>query len=50
MDANPSCTQGDKVALQDPGVGEVVEPGTNVTLYHGAEPEPTGPTATGPTE
>jgi eukaryotic-like serine/threonine-protein kinase len=44
---NPACPLGNKVAAQDPGPGQEVEPGTTVTLFAGAEPGPTG--ATGPT-
>lgn len=44
---NPACPLGRKVAAQDPGPGQEVEPGTTVTLFAGAEPGPTG--ATGPT-
>jgi eukaryotic-like serine/threonine-protein kinase len=43
VDANPNCTLGDKVAAQDPAAGEVVDPDTTVTLSHGAETQPTGP-------
>jgi serine/threonine-protein kinase len=47
---NPRCPLGSKVAGQDPGAGTEVEPGSTVTLFEGAEPEPTGPTgATGAT-
>jgi serine/threonine-protein kinase len=40
---NPACPLGNKVAAQDPGSGEVVDPGTTVTLFAG-EPAITGPT------
>jgi beta-lactam-binding protein with PASTA domain/predicted Ser/Thr protein kinase len=40
---NPACPLGSKVAAQDPGPGELVDPGTTVTLFPGAE-GPTGPT------
>ncbi|HYG73247.1 MAG TPA: Stk1 family PASTA domain-containing Ser/Thr kinase [Actinomycetota bacterium] len=48
---NSACPLGNKVAAQDPGPGEVVEPGTTVTLFAAEEAvEPTGPTgATGDT-
>jgi beta-lactam-binding protein with PASTA domain/tRNA A-37 threonylcarbamoyl transferase component Bud32 len=47
---NPRCPLGNKVADQDPAAGTEVEPGSTVTLFEGAEPEPTGPTgATGDT-
>jgi serine/threonine-protein kinase len=45
---NPTCPHGDKVASQDPAAGQVVDPGTTVTLFHGSEGQSTGPTATGP--
>jgi serine/threonine-protein kinase len=45
---NASCPLGDKVAAQNPAAGETVDPGSTVTLSHGAATEPTGPTATGP--
>jgi eukaryotic-like serine/threonine-protein kinase len=41
---NPRCPLGNKVAGQDPAAGTEVEPGSTVTLFGGAEPEPTGPT------
>jgi serine/threonine-protein kinase len=50
VEINPACPLGNKVAAQDPGPGEVVEPESSVTLFAGSEPEPTGPTgATGGT-
>jgi serine/threonine-protein kinase len=41
---NTQCPHGNKVAQQDPPSGTVVDPGTDVTLFPGFEPEPTGPT------
>jgi eukaryotic-like serine/threonine-protein kinase len=41
---NPACPLGNKVAAQDPAPGEVVDPGTTVTMFAGAEGGPTGPT------
>ncbi|MBI3647780.1 MAG: PASTA domain-containing protein [Actinobacteria bacterium] len=37
---NPLCPKGNKVAEQDPAPGEMVPPGTTVTLYPGLEPSP----------
>ena len=45
VEVNPACPLGNKVASQDPPTGTEVDPGTTVTLFAGAEPEPTGPTA-----
>ena len=41
---NTQCPHGNKVAQQDPPSGTAVDPGTDVTLFPGFEPEPTGPT------
>ena len=50
VEINPACPLGNKVAAQDPGTGTEVDQGETVTLFRGAEPEPTGPTgATGAT-
>jgi len=49
VEVNPNCPFGNKVAAQEPAAGEQLEPGSDVTIYPGAEAEPTGPTATGPT-
>jgi serine/threonine-protein kinase len=50
---NTACPLGNKVALQDPAAGSSVDEGSTVTLFAGAESEPTGPTGpsggTGPT-
>jgi serine/threonine-protein kinase len=45
---NSQCPLGNKVAVQDPPSGTLVQPGSTVTLFQGTEePIPTGPT--GPT-
>lgn len=44
---NPLCTQGSKVAAQEPAGGTEVEVGSQVFLFAGEEPISTGPT--GPT-
>lgn len=44
---NPVCTQGSKVAAQEPAGGTEVEVGSQVFLFAGEEPISTGPT--GPT-
>jgi beta-lactam-binding protein with PASTA domain len=41
---NPLCTQGTKVAAQEPAGGTEVEVGSQVFLFAGEEPIPTGPT------
>jgi serine/threonine-protein kinase len=49
---NPACPLGNKVAQQDPAAGSPAAEGSTVTLFTGAESEPTGPTGpsgTGPT-
>jgi serine/threonine-protein kinase len=44
VELNTACPLGNKVAAQDPAPGAVVEPGSTVTLFSGAETAPTGPT------
>ena len=44
---NPVCTQGSKVAAQEPAGGSLAEVGSQVFLFAGEEPISTGPT--GPT-
>jgi serine/threonine-protein kinase len=44
---NPVCTQGSKVAAQEPAGGTMAEVGSQVFLFAGEEPISTGPT--GPT-
>ncbi len=50
---NSACPLGNKVAQQDPAANTPVAEGSTVTLFAGAESEPTGPTGpsggTGPT-
>jgi serine/threonine-protein kinase len=45
---NPLCTNGTKVAAQEPAAGTEVEPGTQVSLFAGEEATSTGPTGATP--
>jgi beta-lactam-binding protein with PASTA domain len=40
----PQCPNPNRVAIQDPAAGTVVDTGTTVTLFTGEAASPTGPT------